>query len=571
MNEIATISGELVERRGDDPGVSANGAPVDKQAGIGGGAFKGGDTTSRELGSWRTPIISADNALNKEKAVLDARGRDLIRNTGPMLGASNVHQDSIVGSQYRINLDPAFEVLRRATGIKEFDANWAEEFQQEVEELFTLYAESEDCWIDATRMMTFTDMIRMGVCSYFAGGEVAATCNWMKGRGRPFSSAYQLFDPDRICNPNDMADTKFLRRGVELDSTGAVIALHIRRGYQNDPTAMADSFRWDRRELTLKWGRANAIYIRRSQRVEQTRGTADMVSILKEARMTDRFHETTLANAIVNASYAATIESELPPEMAYELIGSGNAKNSGESSMAFLNMLAEYSRGGKNMQIDGVKIPYLFPGTKLKLLPAGTVGGVGTDFEESLNRYISAGLGISYEEYTHDFTKTNYSSAKAAANNTLRAMQARKRQVADRMANTMFRNWFEEAIEGRQIESMNSMLSKNRNLFYEGLNKDALCRATWIGSSRGQVDELKETQAALLRIRAGLSTYEDECARLGKDFRDVFRQRAREDALASKLKLTFQDSPTKPGTLSQERDTAGNDNSGDGNDDNANQ
>ena len=354
-------------------------------------------------------------------------------------------------------------------------------------------------------------------------------------------------------------------------STGAVIALHIRRGYQNDPTAMADSFRWDRRELTLKWGRANAIYIRRSQRVEQTRGTADMVSILKEARMTDRFHETTLANAIVNASYAATIESELPPEMAYEMIGSGNAKNSGDAALSFLNMLAEYSRGGKNMQIDGVKIPYLFPGSKLKLLPAGTVGGVGTDFEESLNRYISAGLGISYEEYTHDFTKTNYSSAKAAANNTLRAMQARKRQVADRMANTMFRNWFEEAIEGRQIESMNSMLSKNRNLFYEGLNKDALCRATWIGSSRGQVDELKETQAALLRIRAGLSTYEDECARLGKDFRDVFRQRAREDALASKLKLTFQDSPTKPGTLSQERDTAGNDNSGDGNDDNANQ
>lgn len=559
-----SVSGELVERRGEDPGVSASGAPLAKTAGIGGGGFSGGEVMSRELATWRPRIASADQTLNSDKLILDARGRDLIRNTGPMLGASNVHQDSIVGSQYRINLDPAVDVLRRATGITLFDDTWAEEFQQEVEELFTLYAESDDTWIDVSRTMTFTDMIRMAVCSYFAGGEVVGTCNWMKGYGRPFSTAFQLIDPDRVCNPNDMADTKFLKRGVVLDAAGAPTALHIRKGYSNDPTAMADAYTWERRDLRFKWGRANAIYIRRSQRVEQTRGTADMVSVLKEARMTDRFHETTLTNAIVNASYAATIESELPPDMAFEMLG-GGAGGSDKASMAFLTALAEYSRGGTNMTLDGVKIPHLFPGAKLKMLPAGTVGGVGTGFEESLNRYISAGLGISYEEYTHDFTKTNYSSAKAAANNTLRSMQARKRQVADRVANLMFRNWFEEAMESRMIESLNPMLQRNKNIFYEGMNKDALCRATWIGSSRGQVDELKETQAALLRIRAGLSTYEDECARLGKDFRDVFRQRQREDALARKYNLTFQDSPTKPGTLSQERDTATT--SGDGNDD----
>ena len=57
---------------------------------------------------------------------------------------------------------------------------------------------------------------------------------------------------------------------------------------------------------------------------------------------------------------------------------------------------------------------------------------------------------------------------------------------------------------------------------------DALCKADWIGAARGQIDELKETQAATLRIKFGLSTHEDELARLGKDWRRVYAQLERE-------------------------------------------
>lgn len=528
-------------------------APLEKKAGIGGGAFGGASTDSRELATWRPSIVSPDQALNREKLMLDNRGRDLMRNTGPMLGAANVHMDSIVGSQFRLNLDPRYNVLRRATNDSRFDETWAEEFQEEVEELFTLYAESDDNWIDTTANTTFTGLVRMAICVYFAGGETVMTGDWLKDRGRPFSSAFQIIDADRVSNPNDLADTKFLKRGVVLNARGAPTDLWIRKAYQNDPTAvLGESYQWDKRPLKLKWGRMNTLFIRRTMRAEQTRGVADMASVLKESRMANRFHETTLANAIINASYAATIESELPPDMVQEMMGA-DGMASGDLAMNYLAAIAEYSRGGKNIELDGVKIPHLFPGSKLKMLPAGTVGGIGTDFEESLNRYTSAGLGISYEEYTHDFSKTNYSSAKAAHNNTLRTMQARKREVADRVANAMFRNWFEEAIDRDMLSTLSPMLRKNPDLFYEGMNKDALCAASWIGSSRGQVDELKETQAALLRIKSGLSTWEKECARLGEDFRDVYRQRAREDRMQKKLGLSFDSEPTKPGTLSAER------------------
>jgi capsid protein len=57
---------------------------------------------------------------------------------------------------------------------------------------------------------------------------------------------------------------------------------------------------------------------------------------------------------------------------------------------------------------------------------------------------------------------------------------------------------------------------------------DALSKCDWIGAGRDQIDELKETQAAVLRIKYGLSTHEDELARLGKDWRKVYPQLERE-------------------------------------------
>lgn len=560
MSGARAVEGKLVERRGS-PGVTVDGQGLEKVAGVGGGAFKGADQLGKELASWRPPSSSADNALNPDKMVLDSRGRDLIRNSGQMLGANNVHQDSIVGSQYRLNLNPAYAALRRATGDTRFDETWAEEFQEEVEELFTLYAESDDNWVDTTRNNTFTGLIRMAIGCYFAGGEVLMTSNWMREPGRPFATAFQLVDCDRLSNPNGESDNKFLRRGVVLNANGAQTHVWIRGAHPNDFTQYESVYTWTKREMRQKWGRLHTLYLARTQRPEQTRGVADMVSVLKQARMADRFNDVTLSNAIVNASFAATIESELPPEMAFEMLGGSNqALTSGEANLSYLQAIAEYSRGGQNIEIDGSKIPYLFPGSKLRMTPAGTVGGIGTGFEESLHRNISAGLGISYEEYTHDFTKTNYSSARAAANNTLRAMSARKREVADRTANGIFRNVFEEMMDRGLLTTLNPMLKRNKDLFYENLNKDALCRASWIGSSRGQVDEMKETQAAVLRINSGLSTYEIECAKLGSDFRDIYKQQIREKRLRDKAGLVFNTAPSKSGTLSAQPDNAAGDN-----------
>ena len=541
----AAIQGELLERRDLGPGVSVNGQPLEKSAGIGGGGYEGADRLGRELATWRPTISSPDQIIGKDKLLLDGRTRDIQRNSGPMQGASNVHKDSIVGSQYRLNATPAYRTL----GLDEM---WAEEFQIEVEEKATLFFESDQHWIDVSGRNTLTDMVRLAIGCYFTGGEVVATMNWMSGINRPLRSAMQMIDADRVSNPNDEQDSKFLRRGVKLDKNGAPVGVYIRRAHPTDFTQSENLFVWDYWPIRKTWGRLNLLHVLEQQRPDQNRGVSDMVSALKETRMAKKFHEVSLANAILQASYAAAIESELPPEMAFQSLGAEEGGWMG-ANMSLLQGIADYSRGGKNLEIDGTKLVHLFPGTKLKMLPAGTPGGIGEKLEESLHRNISTALGISYEEYTHDYSKTNYSSSKAAANKTLRFALSRKRIVADQTANAIYGCTLEEMITEGHLECMKSIIKRDPEFFYRPLHKEALLRASWIGSSRGQVDELKETQAAVLRINSGISTFETECAKLGNDYRDVFKQKAREEALRKALKLDFGSGATKPGTMSAAR------------------
>ena len=131
-------------------------------------------------------------------------------------------------------------------------------------------------------------------------------------------------------------------------------------------------------------------------------------------------------------------------------------------------------------------------------------------------------------------------------NETWKFMQARKKTVADRFATIMYRLWLEEAINKNEISSFPS--SKAHMLYspvqgqkFDRLNLgfDAISRCEWIGASRGQIDEGKETDAAVARITAGLSTAEDELARLGKDWRKVYRQIQREQIMRQSLGLVL--------------------------------
>lgn len=506
------------------PGVIQGAPGAGRELAIVGDSYEGASRVSREMASWRPAIRSADRDIIPSRQTVDSRSRDAGRNDAYVQGGATIRKDSIVGSYYMLNAKPNIKLL-----FGKEDETLEDEFQEEVEERWNLFAESMDNWVDAARLNTFTELVRMAVDQHTIHGESLASVEWLRDQPRPFSTALQMVDTDRLTTPSEFSSDPLVRGGVRRNARGAPQGYYVRMAHPSD-WLTPDSYKWKYVLIRKPWGRLQMLHIYEQLRPDQSRGIAAMVSALKEIRMTKNFRDIVLQNAVTNATYAATIESDMPTEAIFaQLGGQGVTPEAIEAALqgyisGHFNTIDAFTGGSKNLQIDGVKIPHLPPGTKLNLRGAGQGGPLGTDFEQSLLRYIAASLGVSYEQLSRDYTKTNYSSARAAMNETYKSMLSLKRSVADRFATTAFRLWFEEAFNANVFTS----LPRNRPSIYEGQNLDAYTSCDWVGASRGQVDELKETQAAVLRINNGLSTLEQENARLGQDWRKQMAQMKRE-------------------------------------------
>lgn len=474
------------------------------------------------LGLWSPPLMSADAEILPDKNLNDARVQQMVSGDGFVQSGVNVQKDNIVGADFFPVLKPETRVL----GVN--DEEWVAEFKEELESKFYLGMESLYNWPDASRQNTLTGLVRMAVGLDCVGGESLWSVEWLRDAGRPFHTALQPVSCDRLSTPYDRQGVlgSRIRAGVETDRFGAPQFYHIRQAHPSDWDRYPESQEWKRVPIRKPWGRMQIIHMKDTARPDQTRGLSDIVAGLKALKITNRFRDVTLQNATANAMFAASIESELPPEAAYAQIGTVSAaKATTDYAGAYLTALAQYAKSSSNLQLDGIKIPHLYPGTKLKLTPAGAGGAIGVDFEQSLLRHLAAILGISYEQLSKDYSKTNYSSARAGIIEARKAMLVRKRRVADRFAGFVLRLWFEEMVNAGGLETMK--FSKLPNM-YEPLMLDAYTQADWIGAALGQIDELKETQAAALRLKYNLSTLEDEIARTGKDWRKVLIQREKE-------------------------------------------
>lgn len=501
------------------------------------GGFTGASRLARELASWSPGLVSADADLLHQKDMLDARSIDLINNDAYVKNGVRTQNYSIVGAHFRLIAHPNAKML----GLSE---QWATEFQEYCEETFSALADSADNLLDATRKNTFTEMIRLAVCLGVGVGQVLALAEWNKNNDSPYRTSIRFVDSARLSTPKDKPDfilNKNMRKGILHNDNGIPVRYYIQTSLQGDGNLM-DEITWQDFPAKTKWGRKIVLHYFEQQRVDQSHGIGELVSALKEMRMLNKYSELVLQNAALNASFAATIESELPPSEAYQAL---TGPTSGELANSFLKNIAAYSSSATNLHIDGIKIPHLYPNTKLNLKNAGQPGGLGTSFEESLLRKLAASFDLSYEEFSKDFSKTNYSSGRASTNKSWQAMMVKKKIWADRMGSDIYRLFLEEEFASGRMQKA-GVLPRNPPDFYEGLNKEYYTQCSFIGAARGQIDELKETNSAILRVKNNFSTLEIECARFGSDWRKVLKQRRREIDLLKQLEIPDQTSQEKP-------------------------
>jgi lambda family phage portal protein len=486
-------------------------------------AHEGADLAGRELGTWHPGSFSADGELLPELESLRDRTRDLIRNNGVASGAVQTHVDNVIGSGLLLNAKPD----RRALGLKGEDrAEEMDELEDEIEAKFDAWSEDVGCYADASRKSRFSGLLAQAYRSYLMSFEILATGEWLPRRGSMYSTAIQMIDPARLSNPPGKQDDDVFRGGVERGPMGEPIAYHIASHVESDFINIRTGMRtWKRVERETPWGRQMVIHVFDNDQPGQSRGKNGITAVLLKHKMVDKFAKVSLEAAAFNAMYAAYIQSSLDwPSVAGAMGASTNAEN--DPTLKYLQNRVDFHQAG-SVRFNGLKIPHLFPGEELKHLTPQHPTPAFNAFEEAALRYLAAGWNLTYEQLSRDYSKTNYSSARAALLEAWRFFSGKQYLIGGWFATQIYALWLEEALDRGEIR-----LPAHLPDFYAA--KTAWCSCEWIGPGRGHIDPLKEANANKVRYQMNLETLESLAAQDGRRWREIIDQRSQEARYAAR-------------------------------------
>jgi lambda family phage portal protein len=476
-------------------------------------AYAAASLNAKDMATWSPPRISPDAALLGELDTINARGDDLARNNGVAAGAERTYVDNVVGPRVMCKPNPDRIALGK-------DAAWVDGWSREVEAEWKSFADG--VYFDAASCLNFHGATRLQARTIASAGEMLALPLWLTDRGSRWNTAIQLVDPARLSNPNGKSDSAKLRGGKEIDAYGAPIAYHIRKSHPGDWFGVGSMFgggEWERIPAWTEFNRARVIHAFEPDRIGQNRGKPPIAAVARMFKMYDHLTVEKLRSTVLNAMIFAAMETPLDQEQFAQSFGGENV----DKYQAHLNEWRVQMRGGAIIPMP--------PGTKLTpFIPGGPDGELDT-FATLMLRHIGTGLNLPYELLFKDFSKTNYSSARAALLEAWRYFYSCRQLISDGWCSVVYDLWFEEAVNRGRIPDCRPVDFYARRL--------AWTQAKWIYAGRGWVDPLKEAQAAGTRMDNNLTSLQDECAEQGKDARDVQEQRAREIAHEMELERQY--------------------------------
>ncbi|MCC5809869.1 MAG: phage portal protein [Ectothiorhodospiraceae bacterium] len=471
-------------------------------------AYTAGDPAERTMRNWYPTNGSADGDLLPELGLIRPRSRDMFRNNGIASGGLQTLGDNIVGSVLRLSAKPHARLL----GWEEDDA---EEWANGTEAQFDSYANTTEC--DAARRDNLLGLTLLMLRGSFMNGDAIAIPEWQPLPGHRWATRFQIVEADRLCNPPGQANNAYWREGVRVDEFGAAVSYGIRRQHPGDRYGLMgalDRFQWREIPAFTPHGLPRVIHLYDKDRAGLSRGKPILSSVMKEFRLAGKYSDAELETALATAMVAAFLESDLSPEAASALFGAGapGDKNPDDVWRAQLN--------GFQAQLQGSAIIPIPTGGRVHAFSPNRPNNAFDAFMESTLRHIAVGWNIPYEVLLKDFSKTNYSSARAALLEAWRYFKGRQRWLKDHWLRPVYELWMDEAIARRRLGRVTTPEYR--------ADRYAYSRARWVFAGRGWVDPVKEAQAARIRMDLGISTLEDECAEQGTDWEEQLKQRARE-------------------------------------------
>lgn len=481
-------------------------------------AYNGASQSKRSIRKWGvTSSLNPDDDVLPELETLRDRSRDNYRNNPIGGGAIRTTVTNVVGTGLWLQSRIDREFLKKAVGLTD---EQADSFEADIERLFRTWAGYTDA--DACRRLNFYQLQELAFLTALMSGESFTLTPLIPRPGTISDLRIQIFDADRVSNPNGRMDSGSLASGIELGRYGEPNAYYI----ETTPPGKLTRREWTRvTAFGQKSGRQNVIHLYLMDRPGQRRGVPFLAPVIEPLKQISRYSESELMAAVISSMFTAFIKSNSGDQ---DLLENAYSTDSGEAT--------EPAEPGNDYQLGPGAIVGLQPDEDVTFANPGRPNAQFDPFVTACLRQIGMALEIPYEVLVKHF-QSSYSASRGALMEAWKMFRKKRTWLADSWCQPIYEEFLTDMVMKGYIAAPG---------FFDSLMiRRAYFGSEWIGDAPIQLDPTKEVSAAEKRIALNLSSKTAEAMAMnGADWNTVVRQIAKEKELEDKLGV--KQAPTMP-------------------------
>jgi lambda family phage portal protein len=337
-----------------------------------------------------------------------------------------------------------------------------------------------------------------------------------RGIYRPVPFAIELIEADRLATEKDTYKIRDngnnrIVRGVELDDLGKPIAYWIYPEHPNSPYAGG-------RTTPERYDAADILHLYRIDRIGQSRGASWFAPVMSWLRDLGVYVDNEIQASAVAACFGVAVTT------------TGRA---GSGLMPSTDSESTDDNGNQFEYLEPAMVVRLNPGESVESINPGRPNSASEPWINLMLRGIAVGTGLSYEIVARDYSKTNYSSSRTSQLEDRRRFRRWQQYMVGHMCHPVWDRFNEQAatagVDG--FPSMTELLADRRKV----------TAVEWQTPAWEWVDPQSEQTASDAALTSFQSTYQHELGQRGKNWRNVFYQRAKEEKLKRQLGLVTTD------------------------------
>ncbi|SHF46665.1 phage portal protein, lambda family [Ruegeria intermedia] len=446
-----------------------------------------GAMARRRLRGWNPPLENINALVASGGPRLLARSRELVVTNGYAANACEAYAANLVGD-----------------GIKPSSLIEDGELRDRVQRLWLAWTDQAD----ADGLTDFYGLQAMIAREMFVAGECFVRIRPRRAEdGLLVPMQLQLLQSEML--PFEKTETAAngnrIRCGIEFDRIGRRVAYHFRRRHPGDSTDHGEVI-----PATTRVPAEDVLHIYRAIDAGQIRGLPHVAPAMVRLFLLDQYDDAELDRKKTAAMFAGFVTKNAPEE----------------------TLMGEIEDEGTGIGIASLEpgtLQVLLPGEDIKFSSPADVGGGYEAFQYRTLLAISASLGLPYHLVTGDVRQANYSSLRAELVEFRRRIgQLQHGVMAHQFCRPVWQRWLETAALSGALD----------------LPDIRAARAVhWIPPRWDWVDPLKDIQAQLLGINAGLMSRRKAVEATGYDIEEIDRENAADAARAAALGLHYSTSP----------------------------